>query len=77
VLPAGPDGESNLYLFLGALGRYHYEGETSPSLATWDLLPGMHLRLNDNWWVTSGLIVPVGPARTDGPLWQITCSFRF
>jgi hypothetical protein len=77
VLPAGPDGGSNLYLFLGALGRYRYDGDNSASLTTWDLLPGMHLRLNENWWVTSGLILPVGPVRTENRLWQITCSFRF
>ncbi len=68
----------NAYLFLEALGRYRIEGDSSqrPSL-NWDLLPGIHWRLGDNWWMSGGILMPLGLPRPEARLWQITCSWQF
>jgi hypothetical protein len=78
LLPAGPNGDANFYVFLEALGHYRYDAVANPgSLNNVDLLPGVHYRLAPNWWMSGGLIVPVTTARTDASHWQITCSFQF
>jgi hypothetical protein len=75
-----PDGSDtrNLFLFIQALGRHRPEflSETRRS-ALWEVLPGVHWRMSDNWWMSSGVIVPVGNARSDLGLWQVTCSWQF
>ena len=51
------------------------EGGRSPS---WEVLPGLHYKLSDNWWITGGLIVPVGKTLSEAPqLWRVTCSLQF
>jgi hypothetical protein len=78
LLPVGPNGDGNFYIFLEALGRYHYEAVANPGpLSNWEVLPGVHWRLAPNWWMSGGLIVPVTTARPDTNHWQITCSFQF
>jgi hypothetical protein len=67
----------SVYLFVEALGRYRcVDGGGAP--ATWEVLPGLHWRANERCWLTGGVLLPVGglPAAA-GPLWQLTCSFRF
>jgi hypothetical protein len=78
LLPAGPNGDANFYVFLEALGHYRYDSVANPGpLNNVDVLPGVHYRLAPNWWMSGGLVVPVTTARTDANRWQITCSFQF
>jgi hypothetical protein len=68
----------NLHLFLEALGRYHFE--TDPPVRTpanWELLPGVHWQVNSSWWLTGGILMPLGATRAENQLWQITCSWQF
>jgi hypothetical protein len=78
VPTAGGEAARNLFVFLEALGRYRYEPPTvatgDPSVA-WDLLPGLHWRGAENWWLSGGVVVPLGESR--GNLWQISCSVQF
>jgi hypothetical protein len=78
-----PDS-SNVYFFLEALGRYRYDlpqpapGTAANSAATLDVLPGMHMKLSDGWWLSGGVILPVNSTQPiNGRLWQFTCSFQF
>ncbi len=72
-----------VFLFVEALGRYRYDtvqpaAYAATTTATWNLVPGMHLKVTDNWWLSGGLILPVDTERPiDARMWQITCSFRF
>jgi len=68
----------NLFLFVQALGRQHLEtlGD-SRRTSVWDVVPGLHYRVNDNWWMSGGVVVPVGSSRSDLGTWQITCSWQF
>jgi hypothetical protein len=75
----GADGLRDLYLYVGALGQYRAERESAQPPVTWEVLPGLHWRMADNCWLTGGVMLPVGPARSDvsGGRWQLTCSFQF
>jgi hypothetical protein len=75
VLPA----DNSVFWFVEALGRYRYDSTTQGSAqASMEVLPGMHLKLNESWWLSGGVILPVNQNRPiDGHLWQITCSFQF
>jgi hypothetical protein len=71
----------SFYLSVGALGQYRPDRDRDvtggPPLA-WDVLPGFHWQLADNWWVTGGVLVPLTAAsRSDPGRWQVTCSFQF
>ena len=78
LVQGGPDGAGNLYVFVEALGRYHYDGPASSApQATWEMLPGIHYRLTPNWWMAGGVVVPVTTPRPEANQWQFTCSFRF
>jgi hypothetical protein len=76
--PVAPE-LNNVYWFVEALGRYHYDQtSTTTTPAAWELLPGMHLKMSDSLWLSGGVILPVNRDRPiDGKLWQITCSFQF
>jgi hypothetical protein len=67
-----------MHMFIEALGRYHYDaltpGTAQPNL---ELLPGLHWRMAENWWVSGGLLVPLGAPRPENKLWQFTCSWQF
>lgn len=71
------DALGNLYVYLGALGKYRLERDASRSPSGFEVLPGLHWKVADNWWMTGGVIVPVGSTRADTNLWQVTCSFQF
>lgn len=79
VVESRPDRGGNVYVFVEALGRYHYDTATAASpLSAWDVLPGVHWQLAPNWWVSGGLVVPMTSTdRTESNQWQITCSFQF
>jgi hypothetical protein len=73
--PADP--LSNLYMSLGALGQQHAESDGGRTI-NWDVMPGMHLRLADNWWLSGGVLLPVGPNRdVTGGHWRLTCQWQF
>jgi hypothetical protein len=74
-----PDGgiSRNLFMFLEALGRVRPDSTGDARRSVWELLPGLHYRLSDNWWMSGGLIVPVGASRSDLGTWQVTCSWQF
>ncbi|HZT78717.1 MAG TPA: hypothetical protein VFA26_00725, partial [Gemmataceae bacterium] len=71
VLPA------NLFLFVEALGRIRPEEQASGQVPPWKLLPGLHWRLSDNWWVSGAVMVPMHAPRPENGLWHLTCSFQF
>ena len=41
------------------------------------MLPGLHWKVADNWWMSGGVILPVGAPRSEPGLWQFTCSLQF
>jgi hypothetical protein len=77
LTPAGADGMGNLFVFVGALGHCRTDdgfGTTQPL----KLLPGLHWRLTDNWWMSGGVLFPVNSPRPESGLpWQFTCSLHF
>jgi hypothetical protein len=59
---------TGVYLFMQALGRYRYEGETQQGRpAAWEFVPGVHWRVADSFWMS------VGASRSS----MLTCSWRF
>jgi hypothetical protein len=79
LLDTGPDAFGSLYFFVGALGRYRVQNDSSTPPPSLELLPGLHWRLSDTWWMSGGVMLPVTPSsRPDNTLpWQLTCSFQF
>lgn len=77
LLADGPDGLRGLFLSVGALGQVRPEHDNLRLMPTCDVLPGLHWHVNDNWWVSSGVLVPVGPTHTAPSQFQFTCSFQF
>jgi hypothetical protein len=71
--------DSSVFWFVEALGRYRYDtASTGATPVTMEVLPGMHFKLTDSWWLSGGVILPVNRDRPiDAHLWQITCSFQF
>ena len=64
--------------YVEALGRWRTDNDfASPPPSKMDMLPGLHYQVGENWWVTGGLLVPVGPQRADAHHWQLTTSWRF
>jgi hypothetical protein len=67
----------SVHMFLEALGRYRMDGDPTQH-GNWDLLPGLHWQLNESWWMSGGVLMPLGGTpRLDAHLWQITCSWQF
>jgi hypothetical protein len=68
----------NVYVFVEALGQYRYQNLVTGPPAVWQVLPGMHWRMADNLWMSSGVLLPVGTTtRPDNLQWQFTCSLQF
>jgi hypothetical protein len=71
------DGLRDVYVFVEALGRYRYD-PTTGATNVWEVVPGVQWRLNENWWVSGGFVVPVkSQSASDSRLWQVTCSLQF
>jgi hypothetical protein len=69
---------NSLYVFVEALGQYRFDPASTVPAASMEVLPGMHLKVSETWWLSGGMILPVNRDRpTDTRLWQITCSFQF
>jgi hypothetical protein len=77
LLADGPDGWRNFFLSMGALGQVQPDRDNVKLLSTWDVLPGLHWHVNDDWWVSSAVLLPVGPSHVAPGRLQLTCSFRF
>jgi hypothetical protein len=72
------DPLSNLYVSVGALGTVRRnEPERNP--LTWELLPGLHWKPSEAWWMSAGYILPVNSSPTQAPNghWQLTCSWQY
>lgn len=66
-----------VHFFMEALANYQpttFTGQRPPS---WEVLPGLHWQLHENCWVSGAIVLPVGPARNDDCLWQLTCWWKF
>ena len=72
------DPNPRAHIFLVALGRNRFDGDLSQRSSTdFDLVPGVHWRLREGSWISSGVLMPLdglSPARL---LWQLTCSWRY
>jgi hypothetical protein len=83
ALPFSPftnDAETDpsLFVFVEALGRYRFQdNDPSRPRPPLELLPGLHWRVQENWWISGGVIVPLLGPRTESNLWQITCSWQY
>jgi hypothetical protein len=63
---------------LEALGRYRREMDAARTpLSAWEVVPGVHWRNADSWWMSGGVLVPVGAGRLEGGVLQITCGMQF
>jgi hypothetical protein len=73
------DGEAsrNLFWFVEGLGRMRPDAMDTRQGVSWEVLPGIHWRLTDSWWLSSGVVFPIGVSRADAGLWQFTCSWQF
>lgn len=70
------DPLSCVYLSLGALGQYGLDSNSRPVML--EVLPGLHYKAGESWWISGGISVPVGSTRPDAAqLWQVTCSLQF
>jgi hypothetical protein len=72
----GPDPLRNLYFYVGALGETRFQKEGVRPV-TWEVLPGLHWQVAENWWMSGGVLLPLGSSRAEYGLWQFTCSFQF
>jgi hypothetical protein len=73
-----PDPSRGLFLFVEALGRYRDQIDAQQgALHSWEVLPGLHCRMRDSWWISGGMVVPLGTTRTTPGHWQVTCSWQF
>jgi hypothetical protein len=67
----------NVYVSVGALGLYRINGDAR-SGALWEMLPGLHYKVADNWWISTGVSLPFNATgQPGGQHWQVTCSLRF
>jgi hypothetical protein len=73
------DPTRGLFFFVEALGRYRTDNDVTPKfqISPWELLPGIHWRMSDSWWLSGAVVLPNGAPKPDNNFWQITCSFQF
>jgi hypothetical protein len=77
LLAEGPEGLRNLYFSVGALGQLIPQHDALRLAPHCDVLPGLQWHVNDNWWLSSAVLMPFGPVRTAPGQWQLTCSLQF
>jgi hypothetical protein len=77
LVVAGPDGLRNLFFSFGALGQLQPERDRLGLVPSYDVLPGLQWHVNDNWWLSSAVLMPVGTVHTAPGQWQLTCSLQF
>jgi hypothetical protein len=70
------DPDRGLFFFFEAQGCW--SDRDQGTLHSWELVPGVHCRLGESWWLSGGLLVPVGPTRYGSPgHWHLACSWHF
>jgi hypothetical protein len=68
----------DVHWFVEALGSVQrMPGSAAPAAPFLGVIPGLHWRLRDNWWMSSGVVLPVGTTHYEPGKIQITCSWRF
>jgi hypothetical protein len=77
LLSDGPEGLRNLYFSVGALGQLSPDRDYLKLVPNCNVLPGFQWHVNDGWWLSSAVLMPVGPVRAAPGQWQLTCSFQF
>lgn len=77
LVAEGPEGLRNLFLSVGALGQFSSSRDSLRLLPNYDMLPGLMWHLNESWWVSSAMLLPLGPVRAAPGQWQLTCSLQF
>ncbi|HEX5273438.1 MAG TPA: hypothetical protein VFW33_23235 [Gemmataceae bacterium] len=70
------DPSRGLFVFLEAQG--YWTDRDQGTGRAWEVVPGLHYRLSDTWWMSGGVLVPVGPTRY-GPAgqWHLSCSWQY
>jgi hypothetical protein len=56
-----------LFVFVQALGTYDYVGDRQGKALNWEVVPGIHWRINDNFWMSLGA----------SKLGMLTCSWQY
>jgi hypothetical protein len=84
---ASNDPLSGVYVSVGALGQMRMSDPTTNFNSnvrippSWEVLPGLHYKVADNWWISGAVVLPVGTQQTTTSStlqqWQVTCSFQF
>jgi hypothetical protein len=77
LLADGPEALRSLFFSVGALGQLTPERDSVRLVPNYDVLPGFQWHVSDNWWLSSGVLVPLGPTRAAPGQWQLTCSLQF
>lgn len=72
------DPLSSLHLSLGALGQMGPDPDRLGRPPGWEVLPGLHWKPSDAWWLSAGLVLPLGSPRPEtGQTWQVTGGLQF
>ncbi len=71
-----PDPSRGLFVFVEAQG---FVGDRDQGTSrAWELVPGLHYRLSDSWWMSGGVLLPVGPTRYGSAgQWHLSCSWQY
>lgn len=77
LLAQGTESWRNLFLTVGALGQVVPDRDSLKLLPKCDVLPGFQWHVSESWWLSSALLLPVGPGRVAPGQWQLSCSLQF
>jgi hypothetical protein len=77
LLADGPESWRKLFFSVGALGQLRPDGDSLRLVPNCDVLPGLQWHVHDNCWMSSAVLVPLGPVRAAPGQWQFTCSLQF
>jgi hypothetical protein len=54
IIPWADPDDLGVYVFVQAMGRYDYINDRPWRAVNWEVLPGIHWRLSDNFWLSVG-----------------------
>jgi hypothetical protein len=69
-----------VYLSVGALGQVRLgDSSNSSKPVVWEVLPGVHYKVADNWWISGAVALPVNAqtSNVNGQQWQVFCYLQF
>ncbi len=70
------DPSKGLFVFVEAQG--YWSDRDQGALRSWEVVPGLHYRLSDSWWMSGGVLLPVGPTRYGSAgQWHLSCSWQY